>query len=195
MTKIITERPVTPTLPIIKNKIRKMEFPPKTPTPEIKQEIPQIIARNNLNDPTTKKVKIFTSSISQNPALAFVDIQLSSPENRGDKTKCIHIKALDSGCTKTVIKHLAFEKLLEHSHIEIMQPEKRIVLILCTGESQPIEGSADIIMHFRGTNGINTAYQLNVLVHTALSQDFLLRRDFTGSNAKAFETNKHLHTL
>ncbi len=67
------------------------------------------------------------------------------------------------------------------------------MLISCTGEAQPIEGSADIILHFEGTNGINTAYQLNVLVHTALSQDFLLGRDFTGSDAKAFETNEHLY--
>jgi hypothetical protein len=48
-------------------------------------------------------------------------------------------------------------------------------------------------MHFRGTNGINTAYQLNVLVQMALSQDFLLCRDFNRWDAKAFETNEHLY--
>jgi hypothetical protein len=141
-------------------------------------------------------VKIFTSSVSQNPSLAFVDIKLSSPTNIGDKSKCIKIKALhDSGCAKTVLKHSVFKQLVALGHIEIMKPERQIVLISCTGEAQPIEGSADIILHFEGTNGINTAYQLNVLVHTALSQDFLLGRDFTGSDAKAFETNKHLYLM
>jgi hypothetical protein len=108
--------------------------------------------------------------------------------NIGDESKCIKIKALqDSGCAKTVIKNSVFEQL------EIMKPERQIVLISCTGKAQPIQGSADIILHFEGTNSINTAYQLNVLVHTALSQDFLLGRDFTGSDAKASETNKHLY--
>jgi hypothetical protein len=88
-----------------------------------------------------------------------------------------------------------FKQLVALGHIEIMKPERQIVLISCTGEAQPIEGSADIILHFEGTNGINTAYQLNVLVHTALSQDFLLGRDFTGSDAKAFEMNKHLYLM
>jgi hypothetical protein len=139
-------------------------------------------------------VKIFTSSVSQNPALAFVDIKLSSPENIGDKSKCIKIKALhNSECAKTVIKHSVFEQLVQLGHIEILKPERQIMLISSTGEAQPIEGSADIVLHFEGTNGINTSYQLKVLVHTALSQDFLLRRDFTGSDAKAFETNEHLY--
>jgi hypothetical protein len=71
-----------------------------------------------------------------------------------------------------------FEQLLALGHIEIMKPERQIVLISCTGEAQPIKGSADIILHFEGTNGINTAFQLNVLVHTALSQDFLLGQFF-----------------
>jgi hypothetical protein len=141
-----------------------------------------------------KSVKIFTSSVSQNHALAFVNIKLSSPNNIGDKLKCIKIKALhDSGCAKTVIKHSVFEQLLQLGHIKILKPERQIVLISYAGKAQPIEGLTDIILHFEGSNGINKAYQLNVLVHTSLSQDLLLGRDLTGSDAKSFKTNKHLY--
>jgi hypothetical protein len=173
---------------------RRVKFPPPGQQEKNKSyPNPQIISGNILHQ-TTKSVKIFTSSVSQNPSLAFMDIKLSSPTNIGNESKCIKIKALhDSGCTKTVIKHSVFEQLVTLGHIEIMKPKRQIVLISCTGEAQPIEGSANIILHFEGTNGINTAYQLNVLVHTALSQDFLLGRDFTGSDAKAFETNEHLY--
>jgi hypothetical protein len=162
------DRPLTPLQnPTITP--RRVEFPPPGQQEENKSyPNPQIISGNILHQ-TTKSVKIFTSNVSQNPSLAIVDIKLSSPANIGDDSKCIKIKALhDSGCAKTVIKHSVFEHLVELGHIEIMKPERQIVLISCTGEAQPIEGSADIILHFEGTNGINTAFQLNVLVHTAI---------------------------
>jgi hypothetical protein len=36
------------------------------------------------------------------------------------------------------------------------------------------------------------SFELNVIIHPNLNQDFLLGRDFTGSDAKALETNNHL---
>jgi hypothetical protein len=100
-----------------------------------------------------------------------MDIKLSSPDN-------IKIKALhDRGCAKTLIKHSLFEKLLQHGQTEIQKPERQIVLISCTGEAQPIEGSADIILHFEGSNGINTAYHLLsalLLSFLPLDPEFLL---------------------
>ncbi len=107
-----TERPLTPLQnPTITP--RRVEFPPPGQQEENKSyPNPQIISGNILHQ-TTKSVKIFTSSVSQNPSLAFVDIKLSSPTNIGDESKCIKIKALhDSGCAKTVIKHSVFEQLL-----------------------------------------------------------------------------------
>ncbi len=102
------ERPVTP-IPILTIIPQRVEFPPPSQQVENKSyPNPQIISGNILHQ-TTKSVKIFTSSVSQNPALAFMDIKLSSPNNIGDESKCIKIKALhDSGCAKTVIKHSVF---------------------------------------------------------------------------------------
>ena len=139
-------------------------------------------------------VKIYSSNVEANPSLAYVDIILTSVENKNDRDKGLALKALhDSGCAKTVVKTSAFQTLLKQGFIELKQPEKKVVLISCTGEAQPIQGSADIIIHFTGANKVKLAFELNVLVHSSLNQDFLLGRDFTGSEAKAFETNEHLY--
>jgi hypothetical protein len=133
----VTAESSTTTIPNSTISMQRVEFPPQPPKVESKSyPNPQIISGNILHQ-TTKSVKIFTSSVSQNPALAFVDIKLSSPDN-------IKIKALhDSRCAKTVITHSVFEQLLQHGQIKILKPERQIVLISCTGEAQPIKGSAD----------------------------------------------------
>jgi hypothetical protein len=97
---VTDQRPLQPTQnPTISP--RRVEFPPPSQQVENKSyPNPQIISGNILHQ-TTKSVKIFTSSVSQNPSLAFVDIKLSSPTNIGEESKCIKIKALhDSGCAK-----------------------------------------------------------------------------------------------
>jgi hypothetical protein len=117
------ERPTTP-IPNLAITPQQVEFPPPSQQIENKRyPNPQIISGNILHQ-ATKSVKIFTSSVSQNPALAFLDIKLSSPDNIGDESKCIKIKALhDSGCAKMVIKHSVFKRLAQLGHIEILKPE------------------------------------------------------------------------
>jgi hypothetical protein len=39
---------------------------------------------------------------------------------------------------------------------------------------------------------VKKSFELNVLVHARITQDFLLGHDFSGSDARAFETNKFL---
>ena len=126
------------------------------------------------------------------PGLVHVELKLSNSHRkhlRGD----VEVRALhDSGCAKSIIKTSVFNKLLAHGDIEIEKPKVPVALVSCTGEYQDISGTADIILHFQGTNGISMSFPLNVIVHPELSQDFLLGRDFTGSDAKAFETNDYL---
>ena len=151
-----------------------------------------IMTGNNKSE--EKVIKIYATSATENSALAFVDITLTSRKNAENLDKGLQIKALhDSGCAKTVIKSSVFHQLCEQGFIEMQQPEQNIVLMSCTGELQPVEGIADIILHFKGENGIDISYELSILIHSSLSQDFLLGRDFTGSDAKAFETNEHLY--
>ena len=104
------------------------------------------------------------------------------------KEATTHVFALhDSGCAKAIINKNVFDKLLEKGHIEVYQPERPTVIVTASGEAQPITGTADILLH-----GIQKSFELNVIVHSGITQDFLLGRDFTGSNARAFETNKFL---
>ena len=115
-------------------------------------------------------------------------------DNKSDANKGLPIRALhDSGCAKTIISTATFNRLVQQGHISVHHPENKIVIVTCTGEAQPIQGTVDIIFHFQGSNNVNKSYELNVLVHSSLNQDCLLGRDFTGSNAKAFETNDHLY--
>ena len=64
---------------------------------------------------------------------------------------------------------------------------------MASGEIQKIMGVADITLHFKGVNDCIKSFHLNVIVHNGLEQEFFLGRDFTGSDAKAFETNEHIY--
>ena len=136
--------------------------------------------------------KVFISDFNAAPGLAYVDLKISplnclSPENR------IEIRALhDSGCAKSIIKTSVFNDLQKRGVIKIINPPQKMSIVSCTGEQQSITGLADIMLHFEGDHGVEMSFELNVIIHPTLSQDFLLGRDFTGSDAKAFETNSHL---
>jgi len=142
----------------------------------------------------TRRKKIFVSNQNYTPGLAHIDLQLSSTTNKEEELHWINVTALhDSGCAKTVIRTSTFERLLQQGHVELTNHEDPIVLVSCTGEEESTTGTADIMLHFQGDNGKKLSFELNVLIHPKITQDFLLGRDFTGSDAKAFETNTHLH--
>jgi hypothetical protein len=46
-------------------------------------------------------------------------------------------------------------------------------------------GTADILLHFTGENKVEMTFKLNVGIHPTITQDVLLGKDFTGSEAKA----------
>jgi len=128
------------------------------------------------------------------PGLAHIDLQISSTKNKNDELHWINVTALhDSGCAKTVIRSATLEKLQQHGIVEVISQIEPIVLVSCTGEEEETTGTADIMLHFKGDNGTTKSFELNVIVHPTISQDFLLGRDFSGSDAKAFETNSHIY--
>ena len=83
-----------------------------------------------------------------------------------------------------------FNEFLSKGDIEQKQPT---VVVTCTGASERILGMADIFMHFKGENGTKMTFELNIVVHPTINQDFLLGRDFTGSDFKVAETNSHIY--
>ena len=160
-------------------------------------ELQTILEKNRKNAGSSGKAppkiqKYYLRDYNAIPGLAYVNITLSSLDGTLEESKT-HVRALhDSGCAKTIINKKVFDKLLKEGTIEIQQPDRPTVIVTCTGEPQPITGTANILLHFEGLNNVRKSFALNVIVHDGIAQDFLLGRDFTGSDAKAFETNKYL---
>jgi hypothetical protein len=142
----------------------------------------------------SKKVKeIFPTILSSQPKLVHVNMDISTSLS-APKSLRVPVKALhDSGCAHSIMRTSTFLKLSKISKTTLRSPDEPIAMVSCTGEVQEISGITDLIIHFEGDNGVHMAFELNVLVHPDLSQDFLLGRDFTGSSAKAFETNSRLY--
>ena len=67
------------------------------------------------------------------------------------------------------------------------------VLVTATGVTQAITAIANVVLHLEGLNGVTMAFPLEVMVHPDLSHDFLLGRDFTGSETKSFNTNSQMY--
>jgi len=143
--------------------------------------------KSNRRGAPPKIEKHYLKDYNAIPGLTYVNITLSSPDHTFAEAKT-HILALHcSGCAKSIIHQKVLNELLKHGHIEIMQPERPTVIISYSGEVQPVTGTANIIFHFEGINNVHKSFQLNVLVHK-----ILLGRDFTGSDARAFEINHFL---
>jgi hypothetical protein len=97
-----------------------------------------------------------------------------------------------SVCAKSVKKTSKFEELLTHEHIEIIEPPQKLVFT-CTGAMEEVTGTADILLHLTGENKVEMTFKFNVVIHPTITQNFSLGRNFTGSEAKAAETNDHLY--
>ena len=135
---------------------------------------------------------IFEANFVTEAKLVHIDVEISGSLHSPSELR-LPIRALhDSGCAKTVIKTSKFLQLAKQTKIELKQNSVPTVLVTATGARQQITGLADIFVHFEGLNGTSVSYPLEVMVHPELNQDFLLGRDFTGSAAKAFETNERM---
>ena len=42
----------------------------------------------------------------------------------------------------------------------------------CTGAAEQITGMADIFMHFKGENGTKLTFELNIVIHPSIKQEF-----------------------
>ncbi len=154
-----------------------------------KENIQEILEENRKNRSKSgqapqKIKKYYLKDYNAEPGLAYVNITLSSLDHTFEEAKT-HVFALhDSGCAKTIINQKVFESMQQHGHIELKPLERPTVIITATGEPQLVAGSADILLHFEGINQVKKSFELNVLVHSGITQDFLLGRDFSGSDAR-----------
>ena len=137
-------------------------------------------------------ILIFVNTLKAS-TLAYVDLEVSGSVNSPSELR-LPIRALhDCGCAKTVIKTSTFMKLAKLAKIELKQNIVPTMLVTATGAREQITGIADIVLHFEGLNKTTIACPIEVIVHPELNYDFLLGRDFTGSEVKAIESNHRLY--
>ena len=161
-------------------------------------QINSILTHSPNNKSTTGRTKwnnnkIFVSDPKHTPKLAHIKLDISA-HRYSTHTQRLSVLALhDSGCAKSVMKESTFNKLLEKGYIELKQPQQTTMVVTCTGATEQITGMADIYLHFEGENGSKLTFSLNIVIHPNLNHDFLLGRDFTGSDHKVAETNNHIY--
>ena len=123
-----------------------------------------------------------------------INMHIGPIESSIETHNTVPITALhDSGCSKTIMSYELYKRLIPLGVAEIYQDPRYQAVRLASKEVQRIKGVTDINIHFQGENDCTKSYFLNVIVHEGLAQDFFLGRDFTGSEAKAFETNEHIY--
>ena len=79
--------------------------------------------------------KVFISDFNAAPALAYVDLKISSIEHASLENS-VEVRALhDSGCAKSSLKTSVFNELLKKGKIKLLQPVRPMVIITATGEN------------------------------------------------------------
>ena len=139
---------------------------------------------------------LYLQDYNANPSLIYLKHQIGTVENSQPDENTITVTSLhDSGCAKSIIRRALLKRLEQYTGntIEIVPDKTYKWIETATKERQRIEGTADILLHFKGLNGCTKSFKLNVIVHDQICHEFLLGRDFTGSDAKAFETNSHMY--
>ena len=168
-----------------------------TATSQTPKPGPKAPSKNGDSSQSGKREKetifIYEANALMAPHLVYVDLAASSslqaPESMKHNIRALH----DSGCAKSVMRTDTFLELSAKAKTGLRRNEENYKMVTADGETTEITGTADITIHFEGMNGTTVAYNLNVMIHPKLSQDFLLGRDFTGSSAKVMETNNTMY--
>ncbi|EFX61151.1 hypothetical protein DAPPUDRAFT_122492 [Daphnia pulex] len=84
-----------------------------------------------------------------------------------------------------------FRRIPEHEHLKI-NPAENTYVSSVTGQLTPVKGSVEIYLTFHGDNGTSITFPHEVFIHDDIEHDFILGRDFTGSEAKMLETPTYM---
>jgi hypothetical protein len=147
-------------------------------------------SRPRFKNPHKYQQKIHIIDPQHAPRQAHIQLHLSSKDNRDQQQHHLPVTAVhNSGCAISVIITSSFKELMKKRHISIIPPPHKTDVVSITGVMEEVEGTADIIQNFQGLNKTKLSITLNVVIHPTITQDFLLGRDFKGSDAKAVEAN------
>ena len=123
------------------------------------------------------------------PQLAYLKVLLGASENE----PAVRVRTLhDSGCAATIVSKKIFDQIPNSENIKLTDTPN-VYVVSVTGEKSAVYGKATIYATFEGENGIDITFPLEVHIHDNIGHDFILGRDFTGSDAKLLETKSHLY--
>jgi hypothetical protein len=126
-------------------------------------------------------------------ATVHIKLWIGTEYSEDGRDQMIPIIALhDSGCSKSIMSKKLYEQLQQIGNTQIYYDPRYQAVKTASGQVQKILGVANIRLHFVGENKCNKSFLLDVIVHEGLDKEFFLGRDFTGSDAKALETNDHI---
>ena len=145
-----------------------------------------------ISRPPTPDENIVSVNLTDlNAKLAHVYISLSLTNKRESTiVKALH----DSGCSHSIISKDTF-LTIPGANLSMIKSAHNIQISGFNGSVSPIIGTVTIKLRFTGDNGINKSYPRTVIVHDNISHDFMLGRDFTGSDNKLFETTTHIYLI
>jgi hypothetical protein len=127
-------------------------------------------------------------------ATVHIKLWIGTEDSEYGRDQTIPVIALhDSGCSKSIMSKKLYEQLQQTGNTQIYYDPRYQAVKVASGEVQKILGVANIRLHFVGENKCNKSFLLDVIVHEGLDEEFFLGRDFTGSDAKALETNDHIY--
>jgi hypothetical protein len=122
--------------------------------------------------------------------LPYIYVQLSLYSS---KAQPITVRALhDSGCSQTMISKAAYLRI-PGSNINNIEPTSKFKIAAFDGRITPPLGMVKLDLSFKSEQGTTITIPRIVLVHEFTTHDFMLGRDFTGSDHKLYETNTHIY--
>ena len=138
-------------------------------------------------DPTPQ---LLSTNLCVSPyKLAFVELSIATKPHLGFlPTIALH----DSGCASSLMKTSFFKTLTGHDILPL-EDKPNTYIVSATGQRTKVFGKATFILKFSGINGVTKEFPLDVHIHDDVEYDFMLGRDFTGSQYKLFETTTELY--
>ena len=131
---------------------------------------------------------------SLTPTLVYMPLAITDTGNK-DNPGHINIVALhDSGCAQSVLRTDVLHEMIQQGiSVRLVPTPPKFTVVTAAGVKHTPDGLARIQITFNKDTDNELSYPVTVIVYKHLSQQFLLGRDFTGSQYKICETNDYMY--
>ena len=128
------------------------------------------------------------------PTLVYIPLTISDMHNQNNPGHIEIVALHDSGCAQSVLRTDVLHEMIKQGiSVRLVPTPPKFTVVTAAGVKHTPDGLARIQITFnRGTDN-ELSYPITVIVYKHLSQQFLLGRDFTGSQYKICETNDYMY--